>query len=665
MNNQKPATRNQNQETKNMNKKPLIAVITCFVLINASAQTLFTYGKYSVDAKDFLRAFNKNNTRPVAGKANAISDYLDLYIKSRLKIQEGYERRYDTLPQIKTEVENLRTQIAENYMTDPEMAARLTKEAFQRSLKDIHVAHIFISFKNSNQTIDTISAQKKRDEVWQRLQKGDDFLLVAQQNSDDPSVKNNKGDLGFITVLTLPYEFENAIYATPVGRHSFIVRSKTGYHIFKNLGERKAVGKIKAQQILLAIPPGADEAEKKQIAGRADSLYKRIMAGENFNRLASAFSNDYISASAGGVMPEISVGQYDPVFENVLWSFTKDGAVSKPFLTAYGWHIVKRISSKPVITDANDKSNMQDLQQRMMTDNRWKSSRDFIYNQVIAKAGYKKYPYDDAALWNMSDSVLDLKPMLPVGRTIIASTPLFSIGDSIYDATAWVNYANTYRYKQDGTGAKPYDQVREEWVHFAMTNYYKEHLEEFNEAFRSQMQEFKDGNLFFEIMQQEIWNKAQSDSAALLALYEKNKTKYLWKQSADAVVFFCSDETIAKTAYGELKKDPKGWRTVADKYTEKIVVDSSRYEWSQLPNLNKLIPKAGMITTPLLNKTDNTASFAYIVKVYPQPTQRSFNEAKGLVINDYQETLEEQWNEALKKKFPVVIDQKVLAEISK
>ena len=32
--------------------------------LTASAQTLFTYGKYSVDAKDFLRAYNKNNTQP-------------------------------------------------------------------------------------------------------------------------------------------------------------------------------------------------------------------------------------------------------------------------------------------------------------------------------------------------------------------------------------------------------------------------------------------------------------------------------------------------------------------------------------------------------------------------------------------------------------------------
>ncbi|MGB3007519.1 MAG: peptidylprolyl isomerase, partial [Chitinophagaceae bacterium] len=482
---------------------------------------------------------------------------------------------------------------------------------------------------------------------------------------DDPAAKNNKGELGYITVFSLPYEFENAIYTTPVGKVSAPVRSKIGYHIFKNLGERKAVGKIKAQQILLAIPPGSDDATKKQISKLADSLYKRIMAGDNINILASLFSNDYITAASNGMMPDISVGQYDPVFENILWSLPKDGAVSKPFLSSHGWHILKRISRKPVVADAGDKANLQELQQKITTDGRWKTSRDFIYNRVKSKAGFKKYSYDDAALWAMSDSVLDLKPMTEAGRTIIATTPMFSIGDAVYDATAWVNYANTYRYRQDGTGAKPHAQVREEWIQFSMLNYYKEHLEDFNEDFRSQMAEFKDGNLFFEIMQQEIWNKAQSDSTALLNLYNKNKKAYTWKQSADAIVFFCSDQNTANLVYDNIKANPSGWRMITDMYAEKVIADSSRYEWEQLPNLNKMVPKQGIVTAPLVNTTDNTASFSYIVNVYPQPMQRSFNEAKGLVINDYQLLLEKQFDDTLKKKYPVVVNQKVLSEISK
>ena len=645
-----------------MNKK-LLLVFGCFIALNGSAQTLFTYGKYSADAADFMKAYSKNNTKPVVNKARSISDYLDLYIKSKLKVREAYDRRYDTLAHIKAEVTNLRTQIAENYMTDPALGQRLFSEAFQRSLKDIHAAHIFIAFKPEGRAFDSIAAGKRKDEVLRRLQKGEDFLTVAQQSSDDPSAKTNKGDLGYITVFTLPYQFENVIYSTPTGKYA-VTSSNSGYHIFKNLGERKAVGKIKAQQILVAIPPDPDEATKKQVKQLADSLYKLIMAGENFNRLATAFSNDYISAASGGMMQDIGPGRFDPAFETVLWSLPKDGAVSKPFLTAHGWHIVKRISLKPVVTDPANKANMTDIQEKVKADSRWKASREFIYDRVVKMAGFKKGDYEEAAFWAYADSILDQKP-LGIGNRVNTNTKLFTIGQTGYTIEDFIKYAFTYRYKQDGTGVKPGTQVWDEFVKTSQFNYYQEHLEDFSPEFRNQMQEFADGNLFFEIMQQEIWNKAQGDSVALEALYEQNKANYTWKQSADVVVFFCSDLVSARLAYAQLKKNPSDWRKIADSFSEKIITDSSRYEWNQVPGLEKQTPKQGLITAPLANTTDNTASFAYVIRVYNQPTQRTFAEARGLVINDYQAVLEQRFDEALKKKYPVVIDQKVLESISK
>lgn len=639
-------------------------IIACCGMIIASAQTLFTYGRYSADVKDFLRAYNKNNNATVSNKAKAINDYLGLYINSRLKIREAYERGYDTLPQIKNEVANLRTQILESYMNDPSSGNRLEEEAFRRSLKDIHVAHIFISFRNSSGVVDTVAARNKLDSVLRRLKKGEDFMTVAMQSSDDPSAKTNKGDIGYITVFTLPYEFENVIYNTPVGKYSAPYRSKAGYHIFKKLAERRAAGKIQAQQILLAIPPGSDETTKKQIAERADSLYRRIMAGDDFGKLAAQFSNDYISANNSGTMSDISVGQYDPAFEKVLWSLPKNGAVSKPFETRHGYHIVKRVAVKPVITDPDNKTNKQDLKQKVMGDSRWKSSRNFIYERVSKSPGVKKHPYSEPVLWALSDSLLDYKPA-GIGNAMNRQSVLFTIGDSTFRVNEWIIFSQAYRYKSDGTGIKPYDQVMDEFVQAAMMSYYRDHLENYNAEFRNQMEEFKDGNLFFEIMQREIWNRAQTDSSQLVTLYEKNKTKYTWQPSADAVVFFCADKATAQSIYDELQKNPAVWRTITATYTEKVVADSARYEWDQLPNLGKAVPKAGMITAPLVNVNDNSASFAYIIRVYPQVMQRSYNDAKGLVINDYQNVLEEQWIADLKKKYPVVINQKVLAGISK
>lgn len=649
-----------------MNRKNLIVLlILCGSLLPASAQTLFTYGPYKADAKDFLRAFNKNNTQITGNKAQAMRDYLDLYIKSKLKVREAYERRYDTLLSIRTEVENLRAQIAEGFMTDPEIINRLQKEAFQRSLKHIRVAHIFISFRSNTSRPDTLAALKKTEQAIARLQKGEDFGKLAKELSDDPAAKTNNGEIGFVTVFTLPYEFENAIYATAPGKITAPIRSKIGYHIFKNLEERKSPGKMKARQILLAFPPDATDKVKQQIAGLADSLYKRLLAGDAFATLATTFSNDYISAANGGLMPDLSVGQYDPLFEKNLWSLAKDGAISKPFQTSHGWHILKRESVKPPVTDPANKDNLQDLQQKIIADSRWKASKDHIYKQVKDKAGVKIFLQNDEGFNAYSDSLLDHKPMQEAGRNLNASTPVFSIGTEVYDLSAWYNYATVYRFRPDGSGAKSHDQVREEWLQYAMFEYYKKHLEEFNEEFRNQMSEFRDGNLFFEVMQQEVWTKAQADTTALLALYEKNKKQYTWQQSADVVIFFCSDPSIAQTIHDKVKANPADWKKITDQYSEKVLADSSRYEWSQIPNLNKQVPKAGMMTAPVVNQSDNTASFAYIFNAYPQLLQRSFNEAKGIVINDYQGILEKEWEEVLKKKYPVKVDEKVFSEIIK
>jgi peptidyl-prolyl cis-trans isomerase SurA len=648
-----------------MLKKWFLASLLAGLSGIAFSQTLFTYGKYSADAKDFIRAYNKNNVQPAGNKAKDISDYLQLYINSRLKIREAYDRGYDTLQQVSGEVNNLRLQIVDNYMSDPTVAQRLIREAFDRGQKDVHIAHIFISTPQPvNGIVDTVAAWHRVDDVLKKLSEGADFLTVAQQSSDDAFAKTNKGDIGYITVFSLPYEFENVIYSTPVGKYSMPVRSRAGYHIFKVIDQRKAFGKMRAQQILLASPPNPTDLQKKQLAARADSIYKRIMAGDDFGKLAFAFSNDFISANNNGTLPDIGVGQYDPAFEKVLWSLPKDNAVSKPFQTTHGWHILKRISLKSVVTDPDNKANQIDLQQRVSVDGRWKTSRDFIYQRVIQKGGYQKFDYSDAALWAFTDSLLNTRA-LGAGKDINKNTPLFRIGDSTSHAMQFVSYAQAYRFKPDGSGVRPYADVMQDFLHSVMFNYYREHLEDFNDDFRNQMTEFLEGNLFFEIMQREIWNRAQTDSAALLQLYERNKSKYTWKASVDAIIFFCSDFTTAQTVFNLVKKDPSKWKKIAETYNEKVAVDSARYEWDQVPNLTAATAQPGTVTAPMVNTNDNTATFAYILKVYPQPTQRSFSEAKGMVINDYQDWLEEKWIQELRKKYPVTIDQKVLDSISK
>lgn len=632
--------------------KKFCTVLSVLISFSLSAQTLFYYGNDSVSVKEFLKAYNKNNTGTKTEKA--IRDYLNLYIASKLKIKEAKQRGYDTLPQMISDIDNLRRQILPGYLDDKEAVNKLVEEAFIRSQKNIHLAHIFISYVQ-NGRVDSVAAFKKLAEVQDKLKNGAGFSDVAKQYSDDPSAKQNGGDLNWITVFSLPYELENLAYSTAVGKVSAVHKSRVGYHIFKNIEERKDIGRMNAAQILFAFPPSADNNTRETVKKLVDSVYNRLLKGDDFSMLASQFSNDLYSSSAGGQMQEFGAGQYDPVFENMAFSLTKDGGISKPFLTSYGWHILKRITKTPSISK-NDSKAMSTLKSKVEQSDRIETTRSALAKKILKDAGYKRGSFSDAELWALSDSILNYKkPEIPV--SLAHNSTIFQLGDKKVQAADWISFAQTFRYTSDGRGVKPYPQVWDEFLEAMALDYYQNHLEEYNEEFRHQLNEFKDGNLFFEIMQREVWGPAQNDSVALVNHYEKNRSKYVWKQSADAVIFYASDISSAKTFSEELQKSPKQWKDLLMNFSEKIAADSSRFEINQIPNPSKQTLVAGAITGVQINKADNTAALAYVLRVYNKKEPRNFADARGLVITDYQAELEKKWNVELQKKYPVKINE--------
>src|SRR6185503_18695079 len=206
----------------------------------------------------------------------------------------------------------------------------------------------------------------------------------------------------------------------------------------------------------------------------------------------------------------------------------------------------------------------------------------------------------------------------------------------------------------------PFTQLYDDFKKASVMEYYRDHLEEFNEEFNTQMKELKDGNLFFDIMMKEIWSNAQSDTLGQRKFYDLNKNKYKWNYSADAVIFYCGDDATAKTFRDMLVKDKSKWKEVLEGFSEKITSDSARFEISKIPGAQKATAKAGTITNIIKNKDDNSASFAMIFKIYPMPGQKSFADARGDIVSDFQDDMDKKWIADLKKKNPVKINEDVL-----
>jgi peptidyl-prolyl cis-trans isomerase SurA len=264
-------------------------------------------------------------------------------------------------------------------------------------------------------------------------------------------------------------------------------------------------------------------------------------------------------------------------------------------------------------------------------------------------------------LWDYTDSALQNKrPAANAGIT--DQTVLFQFPEKNYLVSDWIYYRRNLRSSPNIVNGKSNADILDLYLQTIAFDYYREHLEKYNAAFASQVNEFSDGNMLFEIMQRQIWNRAIADSAGLRKYFETNIKKYWWKPGAEAIIFNAPNMNVAKKLQSELDTNIKNWRVTVDGYAGQVHADSGRFELSQLPG--KLSVGADRFTQMATN-SDKSIQFAYIIRQYNLSSPRTYEEARGLVINDYQNEMENQWIDELKKKYPVTINETVFKTLPK
>ncbi len=626
-----------------------------FCLGHAFSQTLFTFGNHTVDKTEFLRAYNKNKTE-TANKEEALREYLDLYTKFKLKVKAAKEMRLDTLPQLVSDLQSFRSQVEETYINNSASVNGLIDEAVLRSKKDIHTLHFFIPVTASTLAADTVKAYNAAAEIFLQLQsKIVDYNKIAADVSQK-FVPVKFSDIGYITAFSVPYEYEQIIYNLKSGVASKPYRSKKGWHIFINNGERKNPGKWWVAQILLAFPP-QDEAGNIKVHQLADSLYNLLNAGADFSDLAKTYSNDKITYLAGGELPEFTSGRYTPDFEAAVFSLAKDGDISKPFTTSFGLHIAKRLSVKPTPEDANDATYNFEIKQKVQQDSRINRPKDEFVQSVLKKIVYKRnLAVKDADIFRFADSVSYATGEYEIKNYAINKKPIYSFSKSVLNGLDWLRFVKDYKTNAELYKGEDNAALLQKFVAVKTMEYYRANLENYNAEFKSQLDEFKDGNLLFEIMEQKIWSAAAADIEGLKKYYSSNKGKYLWGASADVLIFSTGTKVAADVAYTSVKSG-KNWKSIVTESNGSIQADSGRYEINQLALPENITATAGMITPVAVNAADGSASFIQIIALHAAGEQRSFEEARGLVINDYQNLLEEKWIADLKRKYPVKVNQ--------
>ena len=636
--------------------KKFFAALLAAMLFCSSAfsQTLFTYGTKAVTKDEFLKAFNKNPDT-TGSRTDKLKEYLNMYVNFKLKIQAAKDEKLNTDQMYREEGVNFKNQLAENYINEQANINGLIKEAYERSQKDILIAHVFIEVKPGT---DTAAAYNQIKQAYDALQSGKDFGEIAATYSSDEGVKQAKGIIGYITVFVLPYEIENVVYGLKPGSYSNIFRSGVGYHIFKNVSERPAVGKRKIQQILLATPASFSDEERNAKAKLADSIYQLLINGAPFEQMVQKYGGANTGFEAGNET-EVGIGQYDPEFEKQVFSLEKIGEISKPFATSYGYNIIKLVGTIPVSKDESDVVNRAHLQELVEQDHRLTAAKDKLVEKWMVQTKYTPAIYNAKDLWVYTDSALKKGSPVATYKSITPQTQLFSFTKQKITVANWIQFVMQAKQTGASYSQKDYSTIMKEFVKNSCSNYYRMHIEDYYPPIASQVQEFNEANLLFAVMDKHVWSKASQDSTGLKNYYEQHKEKYTWQPGVTALVVSSSSKEIVDSIAHELKANAAKWRNIVGKFNNAAVADSSRFENGQLPVKQDVPMQKGFISIPELNDAGDSYTLVYVFDVHNQVEPRSFDDARGLVINDYQQVLEQKWIAELKKKYPVKVNDVV------
>lgn len=637
-------------------KKIILLSANLLIGVSLFSQTLINYGKHSIGKVEFLKAFNKNKPSSEGNKEKAIKEYVDLYANFKMKVMEAMELRLDTAEQFKADVDNFRKQIVENYLSDEKTFNMLTDEAYTRSLSDLHVVRYSVTMDETASPEDSMAKYNAIKAISEQLKKMPNSRI---NNSESPLVEYS--DMGFLTVFSLPYVYENIVYGLKPGETSAPYRSKKAWHVFSVVEKRKSVGKWKIAQILFSTPENADESIMGVLKQKADSVYSILKHGADFSNIAKFVSDDKLTYLNGGELPEFGTGKYDNVFESEAIRLQKDGDISEPFQTSFGIHILKRLSQTPAPSTKTDDNWLYDIKQKLQQDDRIKIAKDKFAKDIIAKIGFKLTNAVKAEdLYNFADSVMfdfeipDAPANKPISKKILIN---FTKGNATGED--WLNFIRDYKgnpelYKMESNAI-----LWEKFKTYASLNYYKNNLEFYNADFAYQMQEFKEGNLLFEIMEKNVWSKASSDSVGLRTYYNAHKNQYIWSKSADVLIMNAVSDEIAKAAKESIQNGVN-WKELVEVNQGELQGDSGRFELTQI-NADSTASEDSY--SPVTLNSDGTAGFMKYLKFYKDGEQRSFEDARGMVINDYQGVVEKRWLSELQKKYPVKINESLLKEI--
>ena len=634
-----------------------LIVATALLAVAATDPVLMTINNKEIKLSEFEYLYHKNQQQQV--ERETLDQYADRFVTYKRKVADAEAAGLDTTAAFRKELEGYRSDIVSQYLVDTTVNESLVAQAYDRMKQYVDVDHFM--YPTGKNYAESLRNRAFVDSLRTVLKAGEPWDSIALKYSSDPSVTRNAGHYGFITANSFPIEFEDVVYNTPVGEISQPFKTSYGYHMVRVNGKKDNLGAVHAAHILVMFPRRGAVTDSIRTAAKAkiDSIYAALQNGADFAEMAKQHSDDKGSAMRGGDLGWFQQARMVKEFDEMAVSMPV-GAISEPFETRFGYHIIKKMETRPMATideartaitnaigrDSRAQAPTQARIEQKKVDYGFKADANAekqLRALLTAHGGYDStFVADVATGSNLSLYTFDKNQHVTLGAIALQLEKHMTLGTA--DAVDYIK------------------SVAAPAADAAVNEYYVSNIYRDNKDYRNLLNEYRDGMLLFEISNNRVWEGASRDTVGLENYYNLHRDEFKWNEPHFKGIILKAEN---------------------DSVLQAVKADIASYQGDSLTTMlhKKYTSQIRMERVPAMGRGDNkVVDYLYFGGTKKAATDKRYTEfmtlegglveqpesladVKGQVTSQYQEYLEKEWLKELEQKYPVTINRKLLKKV--
>lgn len=615
---------------------------TAVLLAVAKDPIVMSVGDYNVPRSEF-EYFYKKSAKDQQSPISA-EEYADMFALYKMKVAAARESGLDTMASIRGELNNFIYDIIASSLADSTAINVYVDEAYNLYNTEAEFKCIILNKLGGEEKKKALIDSLRTEILAGRLA----FEDAATRYSDEALSAKNSGRLGWLSSGNSPYELEKIVFNLPEGKLSEVVETETQYVLAKGGKKRPARGALLTA--FISIDPA--KSGRERAAFLADSLSKALKADpRGFYLAAHEFSSDRESGKEGGRITAFKAGDMPEIYDSIAYNLM-DKQVSDPFKIGDIYFIIKRLSQLPLATKAEKRAELI----RKVTDPLDSRGKRIIANR--RKALMPKF------------GIKTVEPTLKAIDDYIESNGL----DSRFIASMQGKRLLDGSVNVDASALKPYvDKMQvsnirkaKEYVEVGINNLIDKAIHEQaiadrmarDKDFAMLAKEYEEGSLLFELSMRNVWNKATRDYKGIQDYFARHKNNYNWisPKAKGYMVQAGNDSIAAKLKMQLAGVSPDSVSLVAHNIYGPMV-NVTRFLCGE--GEDRYIDYA--VFHP--EKKDQIPSHIFFVDARLIESPEEVSDVRAEVVSDYQNYLEEQWIESLRRKYPVVLNLKEIKRV--